>query len=361
MRSLERAPTHLDPTQMDWPPVSVVMALGGDEHQLRSAVREVLSQDYPGRLELVVALGPAGDHTGPAEDTIREIAAADARVRLVDNPAGSVPAGLNAAVAAARFGVLVRVDGQTLLGPGYIRRSVLVLETTGAHNVGGVVATHGDTPCGEAVAKALTLRLGVGGTHGTFRAGGPPGPVDTVHLGVLRRHTLDDLGGYDETLLHTQDWELNRRIREAGGTVWFTPELRVVHRSRPTLRPLAVEMYRNGRWRQSVGRRHRGTLGLRHVAPPVAVATFVGCVLAAVTGALVGVPALVGLLGVPGLYLLGLTVGAAYAGRDLPRPARRWLPLVLLTMHMTWGTGYLVGLSGQSTWKARDSREMRKP
>ena len=52
---------------------------------------------------------------------------------------------------------------------------------------------------------------------------GTAGPADTVYLGVFRREWLTRLGGYDDRFVRAQDWELNHRIRAAGGLVWFSP------------------------------------------------------------------------------------------------------------------------------------------
>jgi glycosyltransferase involved in cell wall biosynthesis len=70
----------------DWPPVSVIMPVLDEERHLAEAVTGVLAQDYPGELELVLALGPSRDRTG---EIATALATADRRIQLVDNPAVS--------------------------------------------------------------------------------------------------------------------------------------------------------------------------------------------------------------------------------------------------------------------------------
>src|SRR5689334_3165641 len=101
-----------------WPPVSVVMPVLNEARHLRSAVEHVLGQDYPGVVELVMALGPSTDRT---DEIAAELVAGDSRVRTVPNPTGKTPAGLNAAIAAASHEVIVRVDGHGILPGDYIR------------------------------------------------------------------------------------------------------------------------------------------------------------------------------------------------------------------------------------------------
>ncbi|RKS71486.1 glycosyltransferase involved in cell wall biosynthesis [Motilibacter peucedani] len=311
------------------PAVSVVMPVLNEERHLRTAVRHVLEQDYPGEIELVLALGPSKDRT---DAIAAELASADARIRTVRNPSGRTPAGLNAGIAAASHDVVVRVDGHGMLGPGYIATAVELLQATGADNVGGVMAAEGETAFQQAVARAMTTWLGVGGAR--FHTGGQAGPADTVYLGVFRRATLERLGGYDESFQRAQDWELNHRIREAGGLVWFSPELRVSYRPRADVEALARQYFHYGRWRRVVMRRHSGTASPRYLAAPA--------VLVAVSaGTVVGI--LVHPVGfaLPLGYAAALVGGAALTGRGLPPRALALLPVVYATMHLAWGAGFL--------------------
>jgi glycosyltransferase involved in cell wall biosynthesis len=321
------------------PGVSVVMPVLDEEEHLRSAVATVLGQDYAGPIEVVLALGPSTDRT---DEVAAALADDDERVRLVDNPTGATGAGLNLAVAAARHEVVVRLDGHALVPSDYVRVAVETLQRTGADNVGGIMAAEGITDFQRAVACAMTSRLGVG--QASFHVGGEEGPAPTVYLGAFRREVLEKLGGYDETFLRAQDWELNHRIRDNGGLVWFTPRMRVTYRPRSTLRALAKQYAGYGRWRRVVMREHRGTANARYLAPPVAV-------LAVTAGTVVGVAAWRPALVVPLGYAAGVLGGSAVIGRDLPARARALLPLVLTTMHFSWGVGFLTSrrsLRGQT-------------
>lgn len=315
-----------------WPAVSVVMPVLNEARHLASAVEHVLDQDYPGVIELMMALGPSTDAT---DEIAAGLAAADPRVRTVPNPSGRTPAALNAAIAAAGHDVIVRVDGHGILPKDYVRTAVALLEETGADNVGGLMRAEGTTPFERAVACAMTSPLGVGNAR--FHTGGEQGPADTVYLGVFRRAMLDKLGGYDESFQRAQDWELNYRIRQAGGLIWFSPRLWVSYRPRPDLRALARQYFHYGRWRRVVMRQHRGTASVRYLAPPVALVSVLVGSLVAVAGQPIG-------LVLPGGYLLGVLAGSAWIGRRLDRRALPWLPLVLPTMHGSWALGFLTSV-----------------
>ena len=323
--------------ERQWPGVSVVMPVLNEERHLAAAVREVLDQAYPGELEVILAVGPSQDRTGE----IARGLAADPRVKVVDNPAGRTPYALNAGIAAARFDIVVRVDGHGELGVGYIRRAVEILEATGAANVGGVMDAQGTTPFEEAVAFVYRSRFGLGGA--AFHQGDvPAGPAETVFLGAFRKEALLAVGGFDESMHRAQDWELNHRLRQSGRLVWFTPELRVTYRPRSTLRALARQMFETGQWRREVVRRYPTTASLRYLAPPV---TVLGVSLGTAAGVL-GQVARIGWLRVGWLAPLGyaaLVAAVALTARDLSPAARRRLPLVLAATHLSWGAGFLAG------------------
>lgn len=149
-------------------------------------------------------------------------------------------------------------------------------------------------------------------------------------------------------MLIAEDWELNHRIKAAGNLIWFTPELRVTYRPRASVRALAKQHFRYGRWRRVIARRYPETVNLRYLATPVATAlNAAGLVLGlvGVIGAAAGSAGFVPYLGfgfvVPLTYLAGATGVAVLLAGDLPAGPRIRVPLVLATMHMCWGAGYL--------------------
>ncbi len=324
--------------------VSVVMPVRNEERHLEESVRSVLGQDYPGDIEIVLAVGPSRDRT---LQVAQRLAAADPRVTVVPNPAGHIPSAVNAAIKASRHSIVARVDGHALLPRGYLRAAVRALQRTGADNVGGIMAAQGVTPFQQAVAWAMTSRFGVGTAK--FHTGGGPGAVDSVYLGVYRRAAIDQVGGYDETYLRAEDWELNHRIRLAGGLIWFMPELQVSYRPRATVRALAEQYFHYGRWRRVVARQHAGTINPRYLAPPTAVLAMAAGALAGLAGLVVlaagwvGTGAAVAAAGfaVPAAYLAGTIGAAARAARLLHVPIAVLVPLVLATMHVCWGVGFL--------------------
>lgn len=309
------------------PAISVILPVLNEESHLEGAVLSVLSQDYRGPLEIILALGPSRDRTN---EIATKLASQDNRVKLIDSPTGKTAAGLNLALAASKSPVVVRVDGHAQIPKNYISLIVEILNKTGAVNVGGVMAAVGTTAFERAVAGAMRSPLGVGASR--FHTGGEAGEVDTVYLGAFRREALVAIGGFDERFTRAQDWELNFRLRENGGVIYFDPRLHVTYRPRSSVGALAKQYFEYGRWRRVVSRRHSGTINYRYLAPPFALLGFsASLVLGIVFSTIFFIPALVYLLFV---VLASLKISTSIGEYLL-------LLLVIPTMHFAWGAGFI--------------------
>ena len=323
-------------------PVSVIVPARGAAALIPDCLARILPQ-LRADDELIVAAADVA-----TADAVRAAAAGDERVRIVDNPVATTPAALNRAIRAAQHPVVIRIDAQSRIPEDYRDRLVALLTTTRAVNVGGRQVALTGTGFRAAVAAAMNSPLGHGGAD--YRAdaqGADPSrarPVDTVYLGAYRREALLRSGGFDERFLTNQDAELNERLRRAGGTVLLDPSLAVGYLPRSSVRALGRQFLAYGRGRRSTARHHPGSLRARQLAAPVLVSALAASAAFALLGATLGAGGwtLVPLLIVAGGYGCLLLVGSILAG---PAARRRFpaVALALATMHLAWGTGFLVG------------------
>ena len=320
-----------------FPGVSYVMPVLNEVEHIEAAINSLTAQDYQGPFEIVLALGPSVDGTN---DVIRAMAAADPRIRSIPNELGSTPGGLNAAIRASSNPVVVRVDAHSVLPPHYTRLAVKTLLETGADNVGGIMKAEGTTPFEKAVAHAYGSPEGLGGTQ--HHVGGKAGPADTAYLGVFRRDRLMEVGLFDEEIKRGQDWELNRRLRATGGTVWFTPELTVVYRPRSSLRKLVRQFVATGIWRGELARRFGTANSVRYFVPPLAVLGVLGGLLLGIIGLIAGIPWLTLAFAIPGVYALFVVIASIRAARE-GLATGLWYLIVLPCIHFGWGTGFVLG------------------
>ena len=323
--------------------VSFVMPVLNERAYLRRAVETVLAQDVAGPTELILALAPSTDGT----TELAEQLAADDRIVLVDNPEADIPIGLNRAIRAARYPTIVRVDAHSELEPGYTTRALATLDRVRAANVGGVMKADGRGPFQRAVARAYNSPIGLGG--GAYHGGTQEGEAESAYLGVMRREVLEEVGLFDESIRRGEDWELNLRIRRAGYRVWFDPSLAVTYWPRESWTRLARQFSATGRWRGELVRRYGRGNSVRFFAPPalvliLALSVIVG--LLQLTGVLTGwwaIAASVVYLPVIAYALLVIVVALGRGGGTGWRD-KLWTAAVLPTMHLSWGTGFLIGV-----------------
>jgi succinoglycan biosynthesis protein ExoA len=326
-----------DQTSTRTPLVSAIVATYNEERHIGRCLAGLLGQTLsPDLYEIIVVDGGSDDRT---RDIIQKIPGFGRQVRLLDNPRRFQVFAWNLGVREARGEYVVFISAHTEYAPDYLCACLEAMERTQVDCVGAVQVPIGTGILAEAIAWALQSPLGIGNAH--FRYAKVEREVESVFGGFFRRDTFLRFGGYDETNLFDEDGDLSYRIRAAGGRIVVCPSIRVRYHVRQSLGPLARQMFRYGFWRRQTQVRHgwRST-PLRVFAPPL----LVGVSFISLTGAVVaGRPVLLSVL-IPYVVFLGVAAYMAWQN------SRRWgiallVPVVLATMHVSYGLGYLVGVS----------------
>ena len=309
------------------PSVTVILPILNEEADLQNCISAILKQDYAGEIEIILALGPSKDNTN---QIARNLAAADKRIKLVNNPTGQTAKGLNLAIAESSFEIICRIDGHSEISNSYLKTAVSVMQEKGAVNVGGLMHADGQSGLQRTIAQAMRSKLGVGASK--FHTGGKAGPSDTVYLGTFKKSAILAAGGFDERYIRAQDWELNHRMRAQGGLIWFDPRLVVTYRPRKSLSKLAKQYFQYGRWRRVISRQHPKTTNFRYLAPPVAlVINLLSLVFGALVAEIFFLPVLI--------YITLLIIGGLIIGRNIAD--KLLMPIVFATMHLSWGAGFI--------------------
>jgi glycosyltransferase involved in cell wall biosynthesis len=312
---------------------------GTIEQCLRSAMAQ---QDCGADWEIIVADGLSEDGT---RQILERLAAAEPRLRVIDNPKRIVSTGLNAAIRQARGEVILRLDAHTEYAPDYVRCCLEVLAQTRADNVGGpaLTKTHAYLPRAIAAAYHSPFAVGGAGFHNPTREG----PVDTVPYGCWRRSVFERFGCFDENLVRNQDDEHNLRIVRGGGTVWQSPRIRSWYRPRASLAALFEQYFQYGYWKVCVIRKHKLPASLRHLAPGSFLLALGLLAAASVLSVLTPLPLARApwlLLWLAGLYAACVAAAALLTARQTDWKLLPVLPLVFVCYHFGYGCGFLRGM-----------------
>lgn len=320
------------------PKISIIIPCFNEERTIRKTLEAILAQTYPlSEMEVVIADGLSTDRT---REVIHQFIMEhpELAVRVVDNPKRFIPNGLNTALNHANGVYIARMDGHSVPDPNYIALAEEDLEAGRGDNVGGVVDI---LPGNEGwLARAISIATGhpLGVGDALYRFATQAGEVDTVAFGVYRRELFDRIGGWDESLLINEDYELNTRIRQNGGKIWLNPSIRAAYFSRSTLGTLSRQYFQYGLWKWRMLKRYPGSLRWRQALPPV-------FVLGVILGGLLSIFAKAAFLiwaGVLGLYATILFLAGILQAIRLRRLSMCiGFPLAVACMHISWGTGFL--------------------
>ncbi len=328
-------------SNIDLPIVSIIVPCYNEEGTIVELLTSIDAQDYPQELlEIIIADGMSEDRTREKINRFIETHS-NLAVQLIDNPDRSIPQALNEAIAASSGDIILRLDAHSVPNEDYISRCVQVLEQTGAANVGGIwmIRPGADTTVAKSIANAAAHPLGAGDAR--YRILGEAGPMETVPFGAFRRAWLEKIGPFNEKLLSNEDYEYNVRIRQAGGVVWFDPEIKSVYFARPTLMALARQYWRYGYWKAQMLRRYPRSVRLRQLIPPVFVLSLLFLTLASPFFGYVRTLLAVE-LGFYSLVTIASALIEAWKRKNLSLIVS--FPLAILVMHLSWGSGFLVSI-----------------
>lgn len=245
------------------PFVTIAMPCFNEERYIEACIASVQAQDYPqDRIEILVADGRSTDRT---RDVLAGLAAADSRIRVIDNPDRLQAAGMNRIIAEASGDLIVRMDVHCEYAPSYVRACVEVMQRTGADNVGGAQRARARTRFQKALCAALDSPLGVGGA--AYRSPDKEGYVDTVFLGAFRRAVFEQVGAYDPLAITNEDAELNQRLLASGGRIYLSRDIEVYYYPRDSFRALARQYFKYGQGRARTLLKHRKLPTVRPLMP----------------------------------------------------------------------------------------------
>lgn len=262
-------------------------------------------------------------------------------VRILDNPKRIQAAGWNVAISEYRGDALIRIDAHATIASDFVEKSVAVLNS-GECVCGGsrptVLAPGSDTPWCETL--HLAEESAFGSSVASYRRKPEARYVNSLFHGAYRRCVLDEVGGFNEDLLRTEDNDFHYRIREAGYRIRLDPSIRSAQYVRSSLTRMLKQKYGNGYW---VGRTvfvQPKCLEFHHFAPLVFVS---GIALLALAGFLASWLPFVasGLLYAAVCVLLS---AKAILGSERCCLHMILLPMVFLLIHLSYGWGTALGL-----------------
>lgn len=335
--------------------ITILLPIRNEEKYIGNCLNSVLNQEQvQDEMEILVI-------DGMSEDKTREIVAgyqkSNPNIRLIDNPQKIVPAALNSGILQARGEFILRVDGHCVVAPNYVANIIQHLQRDDVDGVGGNFHSIGEDLLSSVIALATSSRFGVGNSAHRTETGQTMW-VDTAGYTAYPRSTIRKFGLFDEELVRNQDDEYNFRVRAGGGKILLANDVHITYYNRGSLQKLWRQYYQYGFWKVRVLQKHPRQMSLRQFAPPLFVLSLFTALLLTciVPGGWVALAALLLTYGVANLTASILTA-RAHGWHNF------WLlPITFLTLHISYGFGFLVGLfKFWNRWGDRTGKERPFP
>lgn len=242
--------------------VSVIIPMLNEEKYIENCINSLINQTFPKcQMEWLLIDGDSNDNTVAICRKYEK----DNPIRILRNPDKKTTYALNLGIKESIGKYIVRMDAHALYDNNYIEKCVYYLENTDADNVGGIAITEAKGFVGTAIAKMLSSTFGVGGS--AFRVSNESGYVDTVPFGAFRREVFERIGLFNNDLPRSEDNDINARIRESGGKIWLSNEIRFTYYCRDNVRDILLMGLKNGNALFHTLRVNKEAMSLRHFVP----------------------------------------------------------------------------------------------
>jgi cellulose synthase/poly-beta-1,6-N-acetylglucosamine synthase-like glycosyltransferase len=319
------------------PKVSFVIPMLNEAEAIERCINSIQCQNYPkDNLEIVVVDGISQDGS---REKVNHLIETHGNIKLLDNPQKRTPHALNIGIRNSSGDVVIILGAHTRINRDFVALNIKYMRKQGVNCVGGTQINVGETFMQKAIAAAMSSPLGIPSAPYRYRK--TKHYVDTVVYAAYKKHLFSEIGFFEEEMYISEDAELNWRIRKAGHKIFYTPEIISYYYPRKTLKALIKQFTNYGVLRVNVIKKHADALKIIHVLPPLFIVSFFVLLLATILNK----QFLFLLMALCVVYALYLAIAAAQTVLASKRPHFVLvLPLIFLSMQMSWGLGFLVGL-----------------
>lgn len=312
--------------------ISVLIVVRNEAKYIQKGLNSLLNQDFPSDKYEIVAID------GMSTDGTRQIISEYAdkypnRIRLIDNPQGTLASGWNIGIKEARGSIIIRIDGHSYVPEDFLRKNMATLQSfPDAACVGGPIISVGEDFTSRAIAKALSCPFGVGNSR--FRYSKKAGYVDTIAYGAYRKDVFSEVGFFDDSLRRNQDLDMNSRIRKGGWKFYLTPEIHSYYIVRSSIRQFIKQAFENGFWVIHNFVRDKTSVSVRHLVPLLFILTLI-CLSAAAPFLVWAQFLLFAMLF--SYFIIGFSFSIYYARKD--KIVIPLLPILFFLLHISYGIG----------------------
>ncbi len=250
--------------------VSAIIVALNEEKYIEKSLYSLINQDFDkANYEIIVVDSMSTDLTvSICKGIMLKNKNLKLDIKIITNEKRYLASGWNKAILESQGKYVVRIDAHSTIPTNYISRcyyKLLELEDKGVVCVGGRLNYIPSTYFSNISKNVLTSPFGVGGAK--FRYSKTSGFVDTVAYGLYAKEAFLNVGLLNEDLHRTQDNDLHRKIRKAGGKFYLISELEIEYFPRDKFKKFVNQAFLNGYWIMKNFIYRPGKISVRHFVP----------------------------------------------------------------------------------------------
>lgn len=226
--------------------ISIIIPYYNDDQYIAKLVEQIKANDIKDKYEVIII---DGNSDYRSRLIIEDIAKVNHNIRIVDNEKRITSCAINIGIRESKGDYVILLSAHCGIAPNYIQTLVDECESLNADVIGAVGRTETLESSHQAAAikYVLSSKFGVG--NALYRLGVDKiTEVDTVAYACYRKGVFDKVGLFDEKLVRNQDLEFNKRVKNAKGKIYLTPDTCFVYYARDNYKDFYKNNFGNGYW-----------------------------------------------------------------------------------------------------------------
>jgi len=239
--------------------VSFIIPVLNEEQTIKQCLDSIINIDYPmDKKEILLALGLSKDHT--TELIYQYRLKHEGLIKTFNNTSGNTAVGRNICVNNSTGEYLFNFSGHAVADRNLLKILVDKLGNSNKNivSVGCANISPGNQNLVGRV-SSIVFSSFIGGKNFFVQNASYDSEcfADHISFALYRKQPVLDVGCFDENFWCGQDAELDMRLLKKGYKILYTPETKVDHFKRSSIKDLFKQMYRYGVARAKMIRKHR--------------------------------------------------------------------------------------------------------
>jgi cellulose synthase/poly-beta-1,6-N-acetylglucosamine synthase-like glycosyltransferase len=322
------------------PKISFLIPILNEEKTIKKCLDSILEIDYPKeKKEILLALGKSTDNTNKIIEQYKS--KHPKLIKTFENPTGNTAIGRNICIDNSTGEYLMNYSGHVIAKKNLLK--ILVGKHKASSDKVVSVGCANVSPekqnfIAETASAIFASFIGGKNVFVQNAEFAEERYTDHISFALYKKEPVVEVGMFDPEFWCGQDAELDLRLIQKGYKILFTPETKVYHFKRSTLKALLKQMYRYGIARAKMSKKHKKTLKPFHLIGTLFIFGIISIILLTILQLIpLWTPLVLALL-----YIIASMTSTATTSKKISSILAS--PLFAFIIHSGYGLGFLRGM-----------------